>query len=181
MRKALTVLSIAMFVVTGLLIDKSGAQQSSQATRPGQRVQAYRQRSGPYRVATNMWASHGVLAVLDRIEIVAAPGVQWLRLAGHTGFGGNKPETWNNIFFDDVPLAPMQIIAPKSPLPPPQERDWQFLHYFTMYAWGDGYVEFYMVELVADPPYAIEGQFIPPGQDTITINPPSAQAGNTVT
>ncbi|MEW6210050.1 MAG: vWA domain-containing protein, partial [Acidobacteriota bacterium] len=41
--------------------------------------------------------------------------------------------------------------------------------------------EFYMVELVADPPYAIEGQFIPPGQDTITINPPSAQAGNTVT
>ncbi len=177
MKSLLTILAVAILLLPSLASSQSEATANDfSATQ----VRPYRQRIGPYRLPGNTAGSLQVAGFVDRIEIVSASGIQWLRIAAHTGYTGNKPETWLNVFFDDIPLAPQTIITPKSP-PPVEGTAWQVIKGFSLYGWGDGVLEYYVIEFVAEPPYAVEGQYIPAGENTITISPRSVQAGNTVT
>src|SRR5512133_3327820 len=91
--------------------------------------------------------------LFDRIIIVSAPGITWLRIS-ETGPYNYRPwETTENVLYDGVPIIGTSIICPKAPMPEVGPKEWRLVKMVSVAAWGRGSVTLRRINLAPNPPY----------------------------
>jgi len=135
-------------------------------------------------VSTMSW-----LGLFDKVIIVSAPGITWLRIST------NPPsrlawETSTNVLYDGVPITGSIMICPKILDPNSFNPPFMLLvRNVFVAAWGKGSVTLRRIQLAPDPPYVAEGEYLDKGEPVIdgyrqvdgmiTMRPQYFQPGNT--
>ena len=123
----------------------------------------------------------------DRIIIENTTGITWLKISASGAASGQAWESAGQVIFDGVPFSGQQLICPKSP-PPCEGCGPQRANELHFYVWGQGVLEVNVTQVTYDNDNMTEGQYINredpdgniQGMGTITLDPPTAQAGNNV-
>ena len=130
------------------------------------------------------------VGLFDKVIIVSAPGITWLRISTNPP-GGRPWETTTNVLYDGVPITGSIMICPKILDPNSFNPPFMLLvRNVFVAAWGKGSVTLRRIQLAPDPPYVAEGEYLDKGEPVIdgfrqedgmiTLKPQSLQPGNTI-